>query len=72
KANPRTFERVPAGAKFKLNMVLNIFEGEDEEKLKGTLKKAMELLQDDYLGGHGSRGYGQIVFEDIKKVEKTY
>lgn len=60
KANPRTFERVPAGAKFKLNMVLNIFEGENEQRLKETLQLAIRLLQDDYLGGHGSRGYGQV------------
>ncbi|MDL2221431.1 type III-A CRISPR-associated RAMP protein Csm3 [Parabacteroides sp. OttesenSCG-928-N08] len=72
KANPRTFERVPAGAQFKLNMVLNIFEGEDEEELKGILKQAMTLLEDDYLGGHGSRGYGQIVFESMKEEHKTY
>lgn len=75
KANPRTFERVPAGAKFKLNMVLNVFEGEDEKELKNTLKQAIELLEDDYLGGHGSRGYGHIKFEGLdidKGVEKEY
>ena len=60
KANPRTFERVPAGAQFKLNMVLNIFEGENEQRLKETLQLAIRLLQDDCLGGHGSRGYGQV------------
>lgn len=60
KANPRTFERVPAGARFNLNMVLNIFEGEDEQGLKDTLKQAIELLENDYLGGNGSRGYGQV------------
>lgn len=60
KANPRTFERVPAGAKFKLNMVLNIFEGENETELKNTLNQAIKLIEDDYLGGHGSRGYGQV------------
>lgn len=60
KANPRTFERVPAGVQFKLNMVLNIFEGENEQRLKETLQLAIRLLQDDYLGGHGSRGYGQV------------
>jgi CRISPR-associated protein Csm3 len=59
-ARPRTFERVPAGAQFKLNMVLNIFKGECETELKNTLKQAINLLTDDYLGGHGSRGYGQI------------
>lgn len=63
KANPRTFERVPAGAVFNCNMVLNIFEGEDEQELRNTLKQAIELLENDYLGGNGSRGYGQVVFD---------
>lgn len=71
-ANPRTFERVPAGAKFNLNMVLNIFEGESEEELKRTLEKAMQLLENDYLGGQGSRGYGQVKFENIKEKELLY
>jgi len=74
KANPRTFERVPAGAQFKLNLVLNIFEGENESELKKTLKQAIQLLHDDYLGGHGSRGYGQVeIILDIPDGEsKTY
>ena len=72
KANPRTFERVPAGAKFKLNMVLNIFEGEDEKELQATLDQAFRLLEDDYLGGHGSRGYGQVKIEWSKKDPITY
>ena len=71
-ANPRTFERVPAGAQFKLNMVLNIFEGEDEEGLKKTLMQAIALLQDDYLGGHGSRGYGQVEITLDNPQEKNY
>lgn len=71
KANPRTFERVPAGAKFVLNMVLNIFEGEDETNLKSTVDEAFALLQDDYLGGHGSRGYGQVEIAYTTQ-EKTY
>lgn len=72
KANPRTFERVPAGAIFKLNMVLNIFEGENEESLEATLNQAIKLLEDDYLGGHGSRGYGQVAFKIVGKESKTY
>lgn len=62
-ANPRTFERVPAGAKFRLNMVLNVFAGEDEKQLKATINQAIKLLEDDYLGGQGSRGYGQVKIE---------
>jgi len=66
KANPRTFERVPAGAQFRLNMILNVFEDDDESVLRKTLEDAIDLLHNDYLGGHGSRGYGQV---EIKYVE---
>ncbi len=75
KANPRTLERVPAGAKFKLNMVLNVIveDDQDEQKIQNellcTLIDAMRLLEDDYLGGHGSRGYGQIRFTGIKVID---
>lgn len=71
-ANPRTFERVPAGAKFKLDMVLNIFEGDNEKELLSTVDQAFDLLRDDYLGGHGSRGYGQVEIEIVNKEIKTY
>lgn len=70
-ANPRTYERVPAGAKFELNMVLNVFDTDKEEELKKHLRKAIMLLEDDYLGGSGSRGYGQVVLE-YDTEEKTY
>lgn len=61
-ANPRTLERVPAGAIFGLNMVLNIFDGDEhsEEMLFNDVLRGLEMLQDDYIGGHGSRGYGHI------------
>ena len=72
KAMPRTFERVPAGAKFNLEMVLNVFDGDDEDELKSTIKKAIELLEDDYLGGNGSRGYGQVKIKLNVPEEKTY
>lgn len=72
KANPRTFERVPAGALFKLEMVLNIFEGENEDDLENTLKQGITLLHDDYLGGNGSRGYGQVEIKITKEDVKKY
>ena len=59
-ANPRNIERVPRGAKFKFSILLDVEEqatfGEDLE----NLNLCMRLLQDDALGGHGSRGYGQV------------
>lgn len=70
KANPRTFERVPAGASFDLKMVLNVFDVDNEKEMKTALIVAIKLLNDDYLGGHGSRGYGQIEISDLKWDEK--
>ena len=31
----------------------------------------MRLLEDNYLGGSGSRGFGQIKFENIKLTKRT-
>ena len=64
-ANPRQIERVPAGAEFSFRLVYNI-ERDDEilEDMK-TLRNGLQLLQMDYLGGHGSRGYGRVSFHDI-------
>lgn len=70
KATPRTIERVPAGAKFKMEMILNLFEEngviDNEEDYKKAIKDAINLLENDYLGGNGSRGYGQVKFEKEK------
>lgn len=63
-ANPRQTERVPAGARFKCEMVVNIY-NDDEKKYLEELIKALRLLEDDYLGGQGSRGYGQVKFRNI-------
>lgn len=71
KANPRTQERVPRGAQFLFEAVLNVFEGESEEQYDKDIRKAIALLEDDYLGGHGSRGYGRIRFIDIKAESKS-
>lgn len=68
-ANPRQTERVPAGARFKCSMVVNVF-NEDKGKYLEELIKAMRLLEDDYLGGQGSRGYGQVKFYNISITYK--
>lgn len=61
-ATPRQMERVPAGVCFDYEIVCNIYSTRDIEWLK-YLQEAMELLEHDYLGGQGSRGYGQVYFK---------
>ena len=64
-ANPRQIERVVRGSVFELDL---IYEMENEAEFiedMETLAEGMKLLQFDYLGGSGSRGYGKIRFENI-------
>ncbi|MCB1196035.1 type III-A CRISPR-associated RAMP protein Csm3 [bacterium] len=62
RATPTLIERVPAGLFFSLEIILTIYEGDDEQALINTLLQGLHLLQDDYLGGRGSRGYGVVKF----------
>lgn len=72
-ANPRNLERVPRGTKFDFSLVYDV---EDLETLSEDLRNlqlALALLQDDALGGHGSRGYGHVRFQftriEARKVD---
>jgi CRISPR-associated protein Csm3 len=66
-ANPRTLERVPAGARFHFRMILDLLCGEDRE-LVPRLVESLRLLEDDSLGGGGSRGSGRVRFSGLKLV----
>jgi len=60
--NPRPTERVPKGSVFSGKLILNVLDnlGDDEEEFLEVLDKGVELLNNSYLGGSGSRGYGKI------------
>jgi CRISPR-associated protein Csm3 len=60
----RQIERVPAGAKFGLEIVVNIFDT-DTEDFVSILKEGISLMENNYLGGSGTRGYGKVKIEYI-------
>ena len=65
-ANPRQIERVVRGAKFPMQL---IYEMSDEETMIRDfkiLKEGFKLLEYDYLGGNGSRGYGRVKIYDLQ------
>ncbi len=67
-ANPRQIERVIRGSKFALELVYNVdddMSAEEAEEDISLLAEGMKLLQYDYIGGHGSRGYGKIKFTGL-------
>lgn len=64
-ANARTLERVPSGARFRVRFVVDVFCPADRE-LVPTLVQGLRLLEDDALGGGGSRGSGRVRFANWK------
>ncbi len=61
--HPRQTERVPAGVEFEVSIRYKVLDGDDEEKFIEIIEKGLELIEKDYLGGNGSRGYGRVKFE---------
>ena len=68
--NPRPSERVPKSSKFDFEIVFGIYCDEDKENFK-EIFTAMKLLEENYLGGSGSRGYGQVHFDDLRCYFKS-
>jgi len=66
-ANPRTLERVPAGARFRVRFIMDVLCDEDAP-LFGQLVQGLRLLEDDTLGGGGSRGSGRVKFANLKLI----
>ena len=65
----RTQERVPSGTEFKMSITLKIFDTDNEQAMVDFVKKGLNLLQKDYLGSSGSRGYGKISVKNIEIKE---
>jgi CRISPR-associated protein Csm3 len=70
-ANPRFIERVAAGSRFEFEMVYSVFRiDEKDEKAVleaanndlGNLRMALFMLEHNFIGKSGSRGYGRVQF----------
>jgi len=67
----RRTERVPPGAVFRFNAAFRIYDvkgdqGERDRECLAWLVQGLALLEQDALGGSGSRGYGQVRFDSLK------
>jgi CRISPR-associated protein Csm3 len=69
-ANPRTLERVPSGARFRFRMVLDVL-CEEDKPLVARVAEGLRLLEDDALGGSGSRGSGRVSTTALKLVWRS-
>jgi len=70
-ANPRTLERVPAGARFRVRLLLDVL-CEEDKPLLALLVQGLRLLEDDALGGGGSRGSGRVRFANLRLVWRKH
>ena len=67
-ANPRQIERAIRDSVFGFELIYEVTDksqAQVEEDFK-VIFDGLKLLELDYLGGSGSRGYGKVVFEDLK------
>lgn len=62
-ADKRDIERVPRGAEFQFNIVYDVSDNAQIKEDISNLIDGVTLLQEDYLGGSGSRGYGRVRLE---------
>ncbi|HPE21255.1 MAG TPA: type III-A CRISPR-associated RAMP protein Csm3 [Candidatus Mcinerneyibacteriales bacterium] len=69
-SNPRIMERVPAGAEFDAEFVYNIYTEEDLDDFEHIIR-GIKLLEDDFIGGSGTRGSGHIAFQGLSVEIKT-
>lgn len=68
----RTIERISAGTVFDFEISLRAFkEGEMEENFN-LIKKGLKLIENDALGGSGSRGSGKIKFFGLTENNKEF
>lgn len=65
-ANPRQIERVVRGALFPVQLIYEVKEEEHMLQDFEIIKQGFRLLEYDYLGGNGSRGYGRIKISDLQ------
>ena len=69
-AKPRFMERIVPGTKFTGEIIINEFEGDKIDEFKELIEEGLKLLQNNYLGGSGTRGYGKVKVGEMnwKKV----
>jgi CRISPR-associated protein Csm3 len=64
-ANPRQIERAVRGSKFNFELIYDVMDPAQVEEDLETILTGFKLLELDYLGGSGSRGYGKVKFANM-------
>lgn len=67
-ADVRSNERVPKDSEFDCEFVYGVYDlddgGQPDLENLDIIERGLSLLEDSWLGGSGSRGYGSVMFDD--------
>jgi CRISPR-associated protein Csm3 len=69
-ANPRFIDRIKPGMKFRFQIILQIMESDNEGLLMRYIEEGTRLIEDTYLGGQGTRGYGKVKIRMLSRNER--
>ncbi len=67
-----SLERVPEGSEFNLDITARIFESDSADAVKKWLQSGLFFVEQDALGGSGTRGSGYVEFYSIKFDGKDF
>jgi len=71
-----SLERVPEGCEFRLDISVRVFEKDDVSAIGQWLAMGLFNIEQDALGGSGTRGSGYVEFDEIefdgKKFDKNW
>lgn len=65
-ANPRQIERAIRGSKFNFELIYELNDRTEVLEDMKTIRNGLKLLETDYLGGSGSRGYGKVAIKNLR------
>lgn len=65
RANPRQIERAIRGSEFQFELIYELENTAEVSEDIETIIAGLRLLELDYIGGNGSRGYGKIAFKEL-------
>ena len=67
--SPRFLERVPAGAIFEGEFIVQYLDEDKDGELETLIRRGFGYLENNFLGGSGSRGYGKVEYKEISRQE---
>ena len=68
----RNQERVPAGTEFDFEIVLRVFDGDNEQDMISFIAEGLSMISKEYLGSSGSRGYGKVKFKNLTSNSQPF